>query len=180
MHNRSSRQRHSPRATDPAVGEAVAEFRHQRQTYHQIARILGVSTSTVGRVLKKRGLNRLSALEPAPPPNRYEYPAPGDMLHLDTKKLGRFEQPGHRVTGRGKGHRNTGAGWECVHIAVDDHSRLAFGSIHPDETARSACLAMVQAVRYYAPLGIRFTRVLTDNGSCYRSQRFWRLCQRLG
>lgn len=130
--------------------------------------------STVARILRRQGLNRLAHLEPAKSVHRYEYEAPGELLHLDVKKLGRFHRPGHRVTGD-RQQDSPGAGWEYVHIAIDDHSRVACGAMYPDETARSACAALLQAVRYYATLGIQCRRLLTDNGSCYKSQRFRRL-----
>jgi transposase InsO family protein len=177
--NRSSRPCQSPRALSPSVRGQIIERRHLRQTCRQIAQALGVGHSTVARVLGRNGLNRLSALEPARPENRYEHQAPGDLLHLDIKKLGRFRQPGHRVTGNRR-QDSPGAGWEYVHVAIDDHSRVAFSTLHPDETGRSACRALLQALRYYASLGVRFRRVLTDNGSCYKSRRFRRLCRRLG
>lgn len=180
LHNRSSRPRQSPSVTPRAVVRKVATLRRQRMTYRQIAERLGVSSSTVGRILQRAGMNRLSSLEPARPDNRYEHEAPGDLLHLDIKKLGRFKRPGHRVTGTRANTPKRGPGWEYVHIAIDDHSRIAFGSIYPDETGRSACEALLKAVRYYRGLGIRFQRVLTDNGAPYRSRRFKRLCQRLG
>lgn len=125
------------------------------------------------------GLNRLANLEPAAPVQRYEHEKPGDLLHLDTKKLGRFHRPGHRVTG-GRSQDSHGAGWEYVHVAIDDHSRVAFSTLHPDETRHCACKALLQALRYYAGLGIRFRRLLTDNGGCYRSKRVQKLCRRLG
>lgn len=101
------------------------------------------------------------------------------MLHLDIKKRGRFRRPGHRATGDCS-QDSTGAGWEYAHVAIDDHSPVAFSSLHPDETGRSACLALLQALRYYARLGIRVSRLLMDNGACYRSKRFQKLCRRLG
>ena len=122
----------------------------------------------------------MTHLEPPKPSNRYEHAAPGDLLHLDIKKLGRFGRPGHRVTGERRNTPKPGPGWEYVHIAVDDNSRVAFGSIHADEKAVSACKALLNALRYYKTLGVRFSRVLTDNGSAYCSKRFKRLCQRLG
>lgn len=125
------------------------------------------------------GLNRLANLEPATLVQRYEHEKPGDLLHLDIKKLGRFHRPGHRVTGDRR-QDSPGAGWEYAHVAIDDHSRVAFSALHPDETGRSACLALLQALRYYAGLGIHFCRLLTDNGACYRSKRFQKLCRRLG
>lgn len=177
--NRPSRPRRSPRATPAALCVSAIDRRRQRQTYGQIAQSLGIGHGTVARLIKRRGLNRLAALEPAKPDNRYEHASPGDLLHLDIKKLGRFRRPGHRVTG-GHPPKSRGAGWEYVHVAIDDHSRIAFSSIHPDETGKSACQALLRALRYYVSLGIRFKRVLTDNGSAYRSRRFARLCRRLG
>jgi len=158
----------------------VLARRKQRQTYRQIAVGLGIGLSTVGRLLKGAGLNRLAYLDPPKPDNRYEHAAPGDMLHLDIKKLGRFKRPGHRVTGDRRNTPKRGPGWEYVHVAIDDHSRVAFASIHPDETGRSACQALLRAVRYYAGLGIRFRQLLTDNGAAYLSHAFRRLCRRLG
>ncbi|WP_297527482.1 IS481 family transposase [Thiohalobacter sp.] len=179
LQDRSSRPGNCPHATPPALVRQVLARRRQRQTYRQIARELGIGMSTVARLLKAAGLHRLSHLDPPRPDNRYEHAAPGDMLHLDIKRLGRFRRPGHRVTGNRR-QDSPGAGWEYVHVAIDDHSRIAFASIHPDETARSACRALLRAVRHYAGLGIRFRQVLTDNGSAYRSRAFRRLCRRLG
>ena len=179
LQNRSSQPKHCPRRTSPKLKEQVLARRRQRQTYRQIAEELNIGLTTVARLVKTAGLNRLSHLDPPGPDNRYEYEAPGDMLHLDIKRLGRFRRPGHRVTGYRHKDR-PGVGWEYVHVAIDDHSRIAFASIHPDETARSACRALIQAVRYYASLGIRFRRVLTDNGAAYCSRAFRRLCRRLG
>lgn len=177
--DRSSRPHVCPHATAQAVIEKLIERRRARQTYRQIAYELDVAPSTVARRLKQVGLNRLAELEPAPPIVRYQYDQPGDMLHLDIKKLARFWRPGHRVTGdRLMG--SDGAGWEFVHVAIDDASRIAFSCLHPDERAISACRALVQALRYYRSLNIRFTRVMTDNGSCYLSGKFRRLCKRLG
>ena len=169
-----------PHGTPDKIVREVIKLRHQRHTYRQIALSLHVSQSTVARILIRADLNRLSHLEPAKPDNRYEHEAPGDLLHLDIKKLGRFKRPGHRVTGSRLNTPKKGPGWEYVHIAIDDHSRIAFGSIHPDETAKSACDALIIAVRYYRGLGIQFQRVLTDNGAPYRSKAFTRLCRRLG
>ncbi|WP_412053239.1 IS481 family transposase [Pokkaliibacter plantistimulans] len=178
LHNRSSRPHRSPRAIPAQTQELIVEQRRARHSYRQISAHLKVGCSTVARLLKRRGLNRLANLEPAAPVIRYEYPVPGGLLHLDIKKLGRFLRPGHRVTGNRR-QDSPGAGWEYVHVAIDDHSRIGFSSIHPDETGKSACHALLQAVRYYRRLGIRFVRVLTDNGACYRSRRFRRLCTRL-
>lgn len=177
--DRSSRPLLSPRATPPTVVEKVVSLRRQRQTYRQIAQALPVAPSTIARLMRRAGLHRLAELEPARPDNRYEYPQPGDLLHLDVKKLGRFWRPGHRVTGD-RQRTSDGAGWEFVHLAIDDHSRVAFGTIEPDERGSSACRALLQAVRYYRGLDVTFTRVMTDNGACYKSRKFRRLLRRLG
>ena len=177
--DRSSRPRHCPHATAPRIVDQVLEQRRARQTYRQITEQLSVAPSTVARLLRRAGLHRLAELEPAAPHNRYEYAAPGQLLHLDIKKLARFRQPGHRVTGN-RQVNSDGIGWEYVHLAIDDHSRVAFGSIEPDERGISACRALLQAARYYRGLGVRFERVLTDNGACYRSRSFRRLVHRLG
>lgn len=176
---RSSRPGRCPHATSAHCRAQVIARRRERQSYYHISRDLGISESTVSRILRRSGLNRLSSLEPAKPVRRYEHDRPGGLLHLDIKRLGRFRQPGHRVTGNPR-QQSRGAGWEYVHVAIDDHSRIASTTIHPDESAASACAALILALRYYAGLGIRFQRVLTDNGSCYRSKRFRRLCRRLG
>ncbi len=176
--NRSSRPHTCPHATAAAKVAQIIEQRRTRQTYRTIAATSGVAPSTVGRLLQREGLNRLASLEPAAPILRYEHEAPGDLLHLDIKKLGRFWRPGHRVTGD-RHAASDGAGWEYVHVAIDDHSRVAFSSIEPNEQAISACKALLKALRYYRHLGVRFTRVLTDNGSCYRSGTFARLLRRV-
>ncbi len=179
LFDRSSQPHACPHATPQDVVDQVLEQCRSRQTYRQIAAQLSVAPSTVARLLRRAGLHRLAELEPALPENRYEHPQPGDLLHLDIKKLARFRQPGHRVTGN-RQINSDGVGWEYVHLAIDDHSRVAFGSIEPDERGISACKALLRAVRYYRGLGVRFERVLTDNGACYRSRSFRRLARRLG
>ncbi len=177
--DRSSRPHGCPHATPQVIADQVLERRRSRQTYRQIAGELPVAPSTIARLLRRAGLHRLADLEPAAPENRYEYVAPGQLLHLDIKKLARFRQPGHRVTGN-RQINSDGIGWEYVHLAIDDHSRVAFGSIEPDERGISACRALLHTVRYYRRLGVCFERVLTDNGACYRSRSFHRLVPRLG
>ena len=148
LKDRGSRPHRSPHRTDDARRATVCALRRARRTYREISRITGVAHSTVGRIAQQAGLNRLLQLEPPVTPHRYVYPNPGDLLHLDIKKLGRFTRPGHRVTG----HRHpgsAGAGWEYVHVAIDDHSRVSFACIQPDETARSACAALLGALRYF-------------------------------
>lgn len=178
--NRSSRPSCCPHAISAGCRERIIARRRTRQCYHQISQALGVGRATVARVLRRAGLNRLADLEPAPAPRRYEHPHPGALVHLDIKKLGRFQRPGHRATGDRQAGHSAGAGWEYVHVSIDDHSRIATASIHADERAGSAWRALLQAVRYYRRLGVRVERVLTDNGACYRSRGFRRLCRRLG
>lgn len=180
LQNRSSRPSRCPHETSSSIVRAMAAQRRARNTYRQIAQAHSIAPSTVGRWLERLGLNRLAALEPAPPIRRYEHEAPGDLLHLDIKKLGRFHKPGHRITGSPHLGKSYGAGWEHVHVAIDDHSRVAFATIQPDQTGRSAARALLATLRYYRALGVRFARVLTDNGICYRSRIFLRLLRRLG
>ena len=156
LYDRSSRPRHCPHQTSAHRHQEIVRLRRLRRTYRQISRQFGVSQSTVGRVLQKLGLNRFSALEPAQPVNRYQHEHPGDLLHLDIKKLGRFKRPGHRVTGIRR--LSGGTGWEYVHVAIDDASRIAFSSVHADETGHSACRALLSALRYYRSLGITHKR----------------------
>jgi transposase len=151
LHNRCSRPTHCPHALSAERRASIIERRKRRQSYRQISQALGVGHSTIARVLQRAGLNRLSSLEPAEPVQRYEYDAPGGLLHLDIKKLGRFRRPGHRVTGD-RQQDSPGAGWEYVHVAIDDHSRVGFSALYPDETGRSACAALLQALRYYQSL----------------------------
>ncbi|MEN5118180.1 IS481 family transposase [Luteimonas sp. TWI662] len=177
--DRNSQPARCPHATPASVTVQVLARRRERQTYRQIGDALGLSQSTVARIVRRAGLNRLSALEPPRPQNRYEHPNPGDMLHLDIKKLGRFRRPGHRVTGD-RTQSSDGAGWEYVHVAIDDNSRVAFSCIQRDERAISAVHALMAALRYYRTLGVSFDRILTDNGACYRSALFVRAVRRLG
>jgi transposase InsO family protein len=175
----SSRPIHSPRSIEPAKALAIIELRRKRLTQARIAQALGVSKSTVGRVLRRAGLSLLSDLEPAEPLVRYEHGAPGDMLHIDIKKLGRIERPSHRVTGN-RHDAVRGAGWEFLFVAVDDHARIGFTAMHPDERKGSAIAFLHASVAYYARLGITIRRLLTDNGSAFRSKAFVRACKELG
>lgn len=177
--DRSSRPHRCSHATPRAIAHQVMENGHARQTYHQIAGQLSVAPSTIARLLHRAGLHRLADLEPAAPEHRDEYVQPCQFLHLDIKKLAGFRQPGHRVTGN-RPINSDGIGREYVHLAIDDHSRVAFGSIASNERGISACRALMKAVRYYRRLGVRFERVLTDNGACYKSRCFRRLVRRLG
>ena len=138
-----------------------------------IARRLGMARSTVGAVLRRLGLGKLSALEPKLPDNRYERAAPGELIHLDIKSLGKIEGLGHRITGRRAGQsRNRGIGWDHLHVAIDDASRLAYTEILPGLTGEDASGFLERALAWYARLGVKVERVMTDNGSAYVSRRF--------
>jgi transposase InsO family protein len=181
LRDRSSRPLSLPSQTAPATCAAVEALRRQRYTGKQIAAEVGVSPATVSRILRRLGLNRLSALEPAEPVRRYEREHPGELIHIDIKKLGKFNRIGHRITGDRTGHSNTrGIGWEFVHVCIDDASRIAFSRVMKDERKASAVAFLAAAVAYYASLGVTIERVMTDNGSSYRSKAFARVCSRLG
>ncbi len=181
LRDRSSRPLSSPDQTPFATCTAVEALRRQRRTGKQIAAELAISPATVSRILRRLGLNRLSALEPAEPIRRYEREKPGEMIHIDIKKLGRFKTIGHRMTGvRSEQSRTRGAGWEYVHVAIDDHSRVAFAKVMSNERKHCAIAFLNEAVAYYARLGVKVERVMTDNGSCYKSSAFRSACRRLG
>jgi transposase InsO family protein len=177
--DRSSRPKRTRLSIDETLGRRIEELRRQRMPMRRIAELVGRSISTVARWLAKLGLSSLRALEPPAPVVRYEHAAPGDLLHMDTKKLGRIVRTGHRVTGN---RRDTveGAGWEFAHVAIDDHSRAAFVQMHADERKSSASEFLRAAVAHYAARGIAIKRLLTDNGSAYRSRLFNKTCQALG
>jgi transposase InsO family protein len=181
LRDRSSRPLSSPSQTPQATCAAVEVLRRQRYTGKQIAADLKLSPATVSRVLRRLGLNRIAALEPAEPVRRYEREQPGELIHIDIKKLGKFNQIGHRITGDRTGQSNSrGVGWEYVHVCIDDASRLAFAKVLPNQKKRSAIDFLKEALAYYQRLGIKVQRVMTDNGSCYTSFAFRRACQRLG
>lgn len=181
LRDRSSRPHSSPSQTPPARCDAVEALRRQRRTQHAIAAALGLSRATVSRILKRRGLSLLSSLEPQEPRPRYERDNPGEIVHMDIKKLGRFNAIGHRITGERAGRsKSRGVGWEYVHVAIDDHSRLANSKIYPDQKKGSAVAFLHATVRYFSALGVVVDRVMTDNGSCYRSKKFRRACADLG
>jgi transposase InsO family protein len=180
LRDRSSRPHRLFRPTPAAIVAKVGTLRRQRFTGKQIAAEVGVSPATVSRILKRFGLNRIAALEPAEPVRRYERDKPGELIHIDIKKLGRFERVGHRITGDRQQGTSRGAGWEYVHVSIDDASRLAFSQILPDERKESAVAFLKAAIAYYQSLGITVFRVMTDNGSCYRSNDFRQACRDLG
>ena len=180
MADRSSRPLRLRKATPSPTCERIITLRRQRLTGKHIAREVGTSPATVSRVLKRAALSRIKDLEPAEPIRRYEHKCPGDMIHLDIKKLGKFNRIGHRISGDRTGQSNSrGVGWEYVHVAIDDHSRVSFTQIHPNEKALSAIRHLKAAVAYYNSLGVKVTRVMTDNGSCYKSHAFAKACKQL-
>ena len=185
LRDRSSRPHSSPNQTSLATRASVEVLRRQRYTGKQIAIELGLSAATVSRILRRLGLNKIDALEPCEPVRRYERQRPGEMIHLDIKKLGRINGIGHRITGdrtrqSNLRSRGKGPGWEFVHVAIDDASRVAFAKVMNSERRRSATAFLKAALAYYESLGIKVERVMTDNGSCYKSFAFRRLCKRLG
>jgi len=179
LRDRSSRPRLSPRAIAPGKALAIVEVRRHRLTQARIAASLGVSKSTVGRVLARAGLSHLKDLEPVPLVVRYEHEAAGDLLHIDTKRLGRIVRPGHRVTGDRSGPFGN-AGWEFLLVAIDDHARIGFTDMYPDEGKANVVQFLRNAVAYYKSLGVRIKRLLTDNGGAFRSKEFARVCAELG
>ena len=180
LRDRSSRSPSSPGQTPPAACERVEALRRQRHTGEQIAAEVGVSSATISRILKRLGLNRLSALEPAEPIRRYERATPGEIVHIDIKKLGKFNRIGHRVSNDRTGQSNTrGIGWEYGHLAIDDHSRLAYSEILPDEKRASCLRFLFNALRFFRSLGVKVERLMTDNGSSFRSHRYAKALRRL-
>jgi len=181
LQDRSSRPLTSPAQTPATVEMQVVELRKQRRTFDRIAEQVGISRATVGRILVRHGLNRWRDLEPQEPVIRYERDRPGEILHIDIKKLGKFNRMGHRVTGdRKMPAYMRGMGWEYVHVCVDDHSRLAFTQVLESERKECAVAFLKEAVAWYRQLGITIERVMTDNGACYRSKAFNRLCKAMG
>ena len=177
--DRSSRPNKTRSTVDPLLLVRIERLRRNRVPMRRIASTVGRSVATVSRVLARMGLSSLKALEPKVATVRYEREAPGDLLHMDTKKLGRIVRPGHRVTGDPR-DSITGAGWEVAHVAIDDHSRVSFVQMHPDEKKLSAVQFLKAAVAHYQALGVPIKRLITDNGSAYRSRLFARTCQALG
>jgi transposase InsO family protein len=185
--DRSSAPRRIPHRTGRRRVEAMLALRKLRMTAAEIAELLGVPISTVCAVLKREGLGKRSRLEPPEPPNRYERSSPGELIHVDVKKLGRILKPGHRVTGNKRGQARTHrdgkpvslAGWECVHIAIDDHSRLAYAEVLGDQRGETAVGFLRRALCFFGSHGISVERVMTDNGSPYVSAVHANACREL-
>lgn len=172
--DRRSKPHHSPTRLASAAEDEIEHLRRQRLTGPAIARRLGRAVSTVGVALRRRGLGRLAARDPKPPIIRYEREKPGELIHIDIKKLGRIEGVGHRMTGDRTGQSNRrsvgrGLGWEFLHVAVDDASRLAYTELLPNERKESAVAFTANAVDWFARQGVTVERIMSDNGSAYKS-----------
>ncbi len=178
LQDRSSRPHHSPQQVSSAVAEQVLALRRQRRTGRFIARQVGISRASVSRLLQRAHLSRWRELEPRPPIRRYERQHPGELLHLDTKKLGRITRIGHRITGDRSGSFGK-AGWEFVHVAIDDTSRVALARVAANEKGDTATAFLEAAVAHFAERGVRIQRVMTDNGPGYLSHAFRDACHRL-
>ena len=176
--DRSSRP-HRVQTIDSADRQRILELRRLRLTIRRIALLVGVSESTVARICRRAGLNRLTRIDPPPAPRRYERDRPGELLHVDVKRLGRFDQMGHRITRR----RSFGSrvqGWEFVHVATDDASRVTYAEILPNEHGYTATVFLARAVIWFHRHRVKVERVMTDNGSAFVSHPFGALCRSLG
>ena len=178
LEDRGSAPLRRPRRTPAGRVAAILRLRGQRWTQHAIARRLGVPRSTVGAVLRRHQLGRLPPLTPPPPVVRYERARPGELLHVDIKPLSRIQQIGHRIHGD-QSRRCRGAGWEQVHVCVDDATRVAYVEVCPTATAPDAVAFVRRAVQWFAEHGVQTERIMTDNGGAYRSRTFAALCQEL-
>ena len=177
--DRSSRPHRIPRATAPERQSAVIGLRRARMTADEIALCLGIPERTASRICARAGLGRLRSLDPKEPANRFETPRPGQLVHIDVKKLGRIDRAGHRVTGSRAGQRR-GSGWERVHVAIDGATRMAYSEVLADERKETACGFLVRAVAWFSAHGIVIERLLTDNGAAYRSHLHREVCAELG
>jgi transposase InsO family protein len=181
LEDRSSAPRRVANRTPPQRVEAVLALRRLRFTAEQIAEQLEMAPSTVSLICKRAGLGRLPRLEPGQPERRYERKRAGELIHVDVKKLGRIERVGHRISGRSRAHhRARGAGWDYVHVCVDDATRIAYAEVLEDETPESAIGFLRRAVAYLRSLGIEVQRVMSDNGNPYRSKAHTIACRELG
>jgi transposase InsO family protein len=187
LRDRSSAPKARPTQLPDSRVRAIEALRRLRMTAAEIAEKLSIALSTVSRWLKRIGLGKLSRLDPVEPPNRYERKRPGELVHVDIKKLGRIVVPGHRVTGdrsvRGRyaGNRTFGkAGWEFCHVCVDDATRLAYVEVLDDERGETAAGFLRRAIAWFRSMGITVERVMSDNGSCYRSHVHAAACEELG
>ena len=186
--DRSSAPNHIPHRTPLDRQLAIEKLRRIRMTGAEIAEALKMALSTVSAVLKRIGLGKLSRLDPIEPPNRYERKRAGELVHVDIKKLGRISKrgAGHRALGRSnrasqvKAQRRGATGWEFVHVCVDDATRLAYVEVLADEKGLTAVGFLGRAVEWFASIGVAVERVMSDNGSCYRSGVHAQACRELG
>jgi transposase InsO family protein len=182
MADRTSRPDQMPTAMSEEMKSRVERLRRQRWSYDRIAAEIGRSRAAVARVAKERRVARLDRLDPREPVIRYERAEPGELVHVDIKKLGRIEYGvGHRITGDRRGQSShRGSGWEFAHVCVDDASRVAYVEVLDDERGDTATAFMQRAIAWYADRSVRVERIMTDNGSAYLSRTFRALCQHLG
>jgi len=184
--DRSSRPHHSPTRTSSEIESVIRAKRLERKTGPQISRELQIPLSTVGRVLRRLEMGKLPPVFPRPPVIRYERELPGELLHVDSKRLGRIAPGliGHRITGKKtRTYRHTKRihpGWECLHVAIDDASRLAYANIFPDESAETALRFIAEALNWFESLGVRVERVMTDNALCYTRSKYQVMLNGLG
>ncbi|MGA7823261.1 MAG: IS481 family transposase, partial [Steroidobacteraceae bacterium] len=176
LEDRTTRPAHSPTRLSRSKLERISVLRLQRLTAEQISEQLGLPRSTISRHLSALGMGKLPPLHPPPPVVRYEREHPGELIHIDTKKLGRFQRLGHRVTGN-RHQCSEGVGWDFLHVCVDDASRLAYVEIHPNELRYTATRFLIHALRFFRDHGVQVQRVMTDNGSAYRSTPFTKTCR---
>jgi transposase InsO family protein len=179
LSDRTSRPHRLWLQSPPELVDRVERMRREGWTGLRIAKTTGLSSSTVSRILTRLKLNKKHMIEPKPPPVRYEHAAPGDLLHIDIKKFARIVKAGHRITGDPR-DETRGAGWEFLYVAIDDHSRIAFTAIYPNEKAISSADFLTQATAYFKRFGITILRVITDNGPCFISDLFRATCRLLG
>jgi transposase InsO family protein len=177
--DRSSQPYRMPRKTSWWWEQEILRLRRRRLTGAEIARHVSISPATVARILARHGLSRLKALESKEPVRRYQREHAGELLHFDIKKLGRIKGFGHRITGD-RTRRARGVGWEFVHVAIDDASRMAYAEVLKDERTTCATAFLRRTITWFSARGVRVQSLLTDNGSCYRAHQFEKTCQRLG
>lgn len=175
--DRSSRPHRQPRRTSLTAEATIVAVRRTRATAWEISRVLRMPRSTVTRVLQRVGLNRVAALDPLEPVQRYEWPHVGDLLHVDLKRLGRVVGVGHRIHGNRR-HRTRGAGWEYLHVAIDDATRLTYAEVVSADDA-PACAAFLQrTLAWFRRRGVTVRRLLTDNAMAYKAHAVRAICQR--